>query len=128
MAALAALVVVCGGAGQARAAEQVFVLHSYSQEYPWTRGQHQGFLDALQADTAHSFDFKVEYLDTKRAGYAPEYAAMMAAHLKQKYANYRPAAIYVTDDNALSFALEHVDALFPGAPVFFPGSTTTACC
>jgi hypothetical protein len=34
----------------------VFVLHSYSQEYPWTHGQHKGFVDALEADQKGDYD------------------------------------------------------------------------
>jgi PAS domain S-box-containing protein len=107
------------GAGKPQV--QVFVLHSYSQEYPWTRGQHQGFMAALDADKGHSYDVRVEYLDTKRAGYGSDYARLIAGHLGAKYAGYRPAAIYVSDDNALSFALVHLERIFPGVPVFFSG-------
>ncbi|MBI4754407.1 MAG: PAS domain S-box protein [Betaproteobacteria bacterium] len=99
----------------------VFVLHSYSQEYPWTKGQHQGFVQALNADASRAYAVNVEYLDTKRTGYGPAHANMMAGHLAQKYRGYRPAAIYVTDDNALSFALSHIDRIFPDVPVFFSG-------
>ena len=106
-----------------RAAEPVpvFVLHSYSQEYPWTLGQHRGFMDALKADTARAYDVRVEYLDTKRIGYTPAYAELIAAHLQEKYRAYLPSAIYVTDDNALTFALAHLQRVFPGVPVFFSG-------
>lgn len=63
----------------------------------------------------------MEYLDTKRAGYSPEYADLIGDHLRQKYKGYQPAAVYVTDDNSLSFALSHLDRVFPGVPVFFSG-------
>jgi hypothetical protein len=32
--------------------KEVFVLHSYSQEYPWTKRQHEGFLSGLARDAA----------------------------------------------------------------------------
>lgn len=99
----------------------VFVLHSYSQEYPWTRGQHQGFVQALNEDPSRAYALNVEYLDTKRVAYGPEYADLIGKHLRDKYRGYRPAAVYVTDDNALSFALSHLDKVFPGVPVFFSG-------
>ena len=107
----------------ARAAEPIpiFVLHAYSQEYPWTLGQHRGFMEALKADAGRAYDVRVEYLDTKRTGYAPAYAAMIADHLREKYRDWRPAAVYVTDDNALSFALTQLEGVFPGVPVFFSG-------
>ena len=99
----------------------VFVLHSYSQEYPWTRRQHEGFTHALGAAGLDTSDLRVEYLDTKRVPYTPASARTMAAHLAGKYAGYRPRAVYVSDDNALSFALTHLTQIFPRTPVFFSG-------
>lgn len=115
----------------AMAAEQVpiFVLHSYSQEYPWTKGQHQGFMEVLDHDSAYKrsqgeiriYDVRVDYLDTKHTPYTAEYARKTADYLKQRYAGYKPAAVYVTDDNALSFALDYMETIFPDTPVFFSG-------
>lgn len=119
------LLSLCCAHAQATVPTPVFVLHAYSQEYPWTRGQHQGFVQALEADASRAYSFSVEYLDTKRMGYAPAYADLIAEHLRQKYRDYRPAAIYVTDDNALSFARTHLADLFPGVPVFFSGVNDT---
>ena len=45
----------------------------------------------------------------------------MARHLRVKYTDYEPEAIYVTDDNALLFARDHLSRVFPGVPVFFSG-------
>ena len=100
---------------------QVFVMHSYSQEYPWTKRQHEGFMQELQSGAATSFQTSVEYLDTKRVAYSPAYAAQIAEALARKYHGYQPAAVYVSDDNALSFALAYLGRIFPGAPVFFSG-------
>jgi len=118
--ALLFLLAVCFHA-QAAVPTPVFVLHAYSQEYPWSKGQHQGFVDALNEDGGRAYSLNVEYLDTKRAGYSPAYADLIGDHLAQKYKGYRPAAVYVTDDNALSFALTRLDRVFPGVPVFFSG-------
>jgi len=71
--ALLFLLAVCLPA-QAMVPTPVFVLHAYSQEYPWSKGQHQGFVDALNADTGRAYSLNVEYLDTKRVGYSPAYA------------------------------------------------------
>ena len=99
----------------------VFVIHSYSQEYPWTRSQHQGFMETLKADSSHIYDVSVEYLDTKRIAYSDHYAKQTANYWRRKYAGYKPAVIYVSDDNALSFALAHAENIFPGVPIFFSG-------
>ena len=106
----------------------IFVLHSYSADYPWSKGQQQGFVQALGADL-HSpggeglaaFDLRIAYLDTKHTPYTPEYARQTANYFKLRYAGYQPAAVYVTDDNALNFVQAHIDDIFPGVPVFFSG-------
>ncbi|MDH3383003.1 MAG: hypothetical protein OEM42_02960, partial [Deltaproteobacteria bacterium] len=105
-------------------ATQILIIHSYSQEYPWTKGQHEGFIQTVAAD-AHldHVDFLVstEYLDTKRRAYDETYASEMARHLRVKYANANLAAIYLTDDNALLFGRDQLSRVFPGVPVFFSG-------
>ncbi len=115
------LLALCCAHAQASVPTSIFVLHAYSQEYPWTRGQHQGFVQTLDNDPSHAYVLNVEYLDTKRAGYSAQYADLIGEHLQKKYQGYHPAAIYVTDDNALSFAFTHLDKVFPGVPVFFSG-------
>jgi diguanylate cyclase (GGDEF)-like protein/PAS domain S-box-containing protein len=98
-----------------------FILHSYSQEYPWTKRQHEGFIGTLESLPGHAISSSVEYLDTKRIAYSPAYAERMATHFEEKYRDYRPKFVYVTDDNALSFALTHLMRIFPDTPVFFSG-------
>lgn len=99
----------------------VFVLHSYSQEYPWTKRQHEGFMRGLEAFAPHAIAVNVEYLDTKRVPYTAEYADIVARYLAQKYAGYHPDAIYVSDDDALVFARSHLAGIFSNTPVFFSG-------
>ena len=112
-----------GAALSARALDQknVFVLHSYSQEYPWTKRQHSGFVAAFGDDPAALPTFSTEYLDTKRHTYDQAYAKQFADFLRLKYAGFRPDLIYVSDDNALLFALDYLSGLFPDVPVFFSG-------
>ena len=100
---------------------QIFVLHSYSQEYPWTQSQHKGFIQAITEDVKVNASFCVEYLDTKRHPYEESYAGEFENHLLIKYKDYIPKAIYVTDDDALLFARDHLSHVFPGVPVFFSG-------
>ncbi len=100
---------------------RILIVHSYSQEYPWTRGQHEGFIQTLAADKHVEFLVSTEYLDTKRRAYDETYASEMARHLRVKYANAKLTAIYLTDDNALLFVRDHLSRVFPGVPVFFSG-------
>lgn len=97
---------------------RILVIHSYSQDYPWTKGQHEGFVDTLKK---LSPIIKTEYLDTKRVAYETTYAEKYAKFIKQKYKGFNPQAIYITDDNALKFGLSSIRKLFPTTPLFFSG-------
>ena len=99
----------------------ILIVHSYSQEYPWTKGQHDGFIRRLRDTRAVSPTICVESLDSKRRSFSHAYADMFAAYLANKYSGARPDVIYVTDDNAMAFALSHLINMFPDTPVFFSG-------
>ncbi|MEI6603721.1 MAG: ATP-binding protein [Verrucomicrobiota bacterium] len=106
---------------RAAAATPILVVHSYSQRYPWTQSQDEGFMETLTQDPGLHISATTEYLDTKRRRYDPTYAKEYASFLAMKFAGYRPAAIYATDDDALLFARDHLSGIFPGTPVFFSG-------
>lgn len=115
------LFIVAPGLLYAAPITQIFVLHSYSQEYPWTQGQHEGFIQTLSNDQQVNASVTTEYLDTKRHTYNEAYTSEVARHFELKYKGYKPASIYVTDDNALLFARDHLSRIFPNTPVFFSG-------
>ena len=100
---------------------RILVIHSYSQQYPWTARQHEGFVAAITVGLDAPAEIKTEYLDTKRRALSAVYADAFAEHLKIKYASYDPDAVYVTDDSGLNFALHHLRHVFPDTPVFFSG-------
>lgn len=101
--------------------KRIFVLHSYSQEYGWTKSQNDAFVADLQKSLTAPIEFSIEYLDTKRHPFSEEYQQFFLSYLQKKFEEYRPDAIYVTDDNALEFFINHRDRLFPGIPIFFSG-------
>lgn len=100
--------------------KSIFILHSYSQEYGWTKLQHDNFIEKLQTSSRYPLDISVEYLDTKRIQFSPEYERFFRTYLEKKFQNVVPDAIYVTDDNALNFFL-HQPSLFSSSPIFFSG-------
>ncbi|MCW8901988.1 MAG: response regulator [Gammaproteobacteria bacterium] len=100
---------------------QIFVLHSYSQEYPWTKNQHNGFTENYYATTNKSSLISSEYLDTKRRKFNKEYKEDFYRYLQKKYAGYTPDLIYLTDDDSLTFALEYFNDLFKSVPIIFSG-------
>ncbi|HEY9050875.1 MAG TPA: ABC transporter substrate binding protein [Gammaproteobacteria bacterium] len=100
---------------------QIFILHSYSQEYPWTKTQHNAFTGTLRANSIDTSLISTEYLDTKRKKYDDVYGSGFYSYLQDKYADYEPDIIYVTDDNALMFALDYLNKIFKNTPVIFSG-------
>ena len=100
---------------------QVLALHAYTQEYPWTRSQHEGFVEALKAHTQLPLNISTEYLDTKRLALTPAYNQSFVQYLLSKYNGYQPDVIYVTDDNGFIFACDYLLEIFPSVPVFFSG-------
>lgn len=111
---------LCPTNGWAQSTE-LFILHSYGQEYPWTKDQHQGFVDELKAAYPHEVLISTEYLDTKRVDFGPSYIGSFRQYLAMKYAGYRPDVVYVTDDNALTFAINELPEIFPDVPIVFSG-------
>ena len=101
--------------------KSIFVLHSYSQEYSWTKLQHDNFVSKLQTSSPSALDISVEYLDTKRLQLSPEYETFFRSYLEEKFKGVSPDAIYVTDDNALNFFLHQKRPLFAASPIFFSG-------
>jgi hypothetical protein len=107
---------------------KIFILHSYSSEYPWTKQQHNSFISTIEQSNIN-FEFCVEYLDTKRIDFSQKYKNNFLQYLMMKYANRGPDIVYVTDDNALRFIYENYKKLFEDKvkpKVFFSGINNIA--
>ena len=72
--------------GWARASLPVLILHSYNLEYPWTQGQHDGFVRGLRQSGYEDLAISTEYLDTKRRPIDAAYARAFTDFLRVKYA------------------------------------------
>lgn len=107
--------------GNTELKKHIFILHSYSQEYEWTKRQNDSFVSELKNNIPVPLDISVEYLDTKRLQFSEEYQKFFLTYLETKYKNYLPDVVYVTDDNALKFFLNPENRLFRHSPVFFSG-------
>lgn len=116
----AGLLLLLNGLTTTSFAHSYLILHAYSQEYGWTTRQHQGFVDHLRLSGKTNI-ISTEYLDTKRRAYDADYGVKFAHYLRMKYTDYHPDLIYVTDDNGLTFARDHLISIFPGVPIVFSG-------
>lgn len=76
--------------GWASSPYQIFILHSYSQEYPWTKNQHDSFIANYYTNTDKSSLLSTEYLDTKRRQFDKNYKENFKRYLKNKYDGYTP--------------------------------------
>lgn len=99
----------------------ILIIHSYDEEYPWTKVQRIGFREAINNVPELYSLYSVEYLDTKRRPFDQVYEHELVRYMHIKYHGYRPDIIYVTDDNALKFMIDNREKLFPGVPVVFSG-------
>ena len=106
---------------QAHESFRVLAIHAYSQEYPWTKSQHRGFVEELTQNSRVPVNISTEYLDTKRRAYNDEYARQFRRYLQVKYTGYKPNIIYVTDDVGYLFAKNYLLKLYPDAPIIFSG-------
>jgi diguanylate cyclase (GGDEF)-like protein len=106
---------------QAHESFRVLAIHAYSQEYPWTKSQHRGFVEELTENSLIPVSISTEYLDTKRRTYNDDYARQFRRYLQVKYTGYKPNLIYVTDDYGYEFARNYLLKLYPDAPVIFSG-------
>lgn len=94
---------------------KILVLHSYSVDFQWTEGLHQGITETLEEHSPAS-QFRVEFMDTKNF-FNPSYLKNLAAVYTDKYAGIRLDGIVVTDNNALNFMTSYGKAIFPGVPL-----------
>jgi len=104
---------------QAHESFRVLAVHAYSQEYPWTKSQHRGFVEELTKNSRIPVNISTEYLDTKRRAYNDDYARQFRRYIQVKYTGYKPNIIYVTDDYGYLFAKNYLLKLYPDAPIIF---------
>jgi HD-GYP domain-containing protein (c-di-GMP phosphodiesterase class II) len=103
-----------------RAAEpdgpKVLVIHSYAQDYVWTRDLHAGIVSVLD-DPAARARWRVEYMDAKHH-FSPSYQARLLDLFREKYAEEHFDGVILTDDHALDFVAWQIrQTLFAGTPM-----------
>lgn len=99
--------------------QSILVLHSYSQDFSWTRSQQEG-IDEVFGPLSAVYDVRIEYLD---AVHNPELLTdpLLLNLLRAKLQNQQFNMVLTSDNAALNFALAHRSELFPGVPIVFMG-------
>ena len=107
-------------AGAQGAPKEVLVLHSYQNDYEWTRLINQGINEELEEARDLSCQVKSEFLDAKRA-WDEGRAEAFAGYLSRRYSGFAPDLVLVSDNDAFEFMLEHGDGIFGPVPWIFIG-------
>ncbi len=107
------------GAAQG-APKEVLILHSYQNDYEWTRLINQGINEELEDARDLSCRIRSEFLDTKR-DWDQGRAEAFAGYLERRYAVYPPDLVLVSDNDAYEFMLEYGDGIFGPVPWVFTG-------
>lgn len=100
--------------------KQVIILHSYQNDYEWTRLLNQGLTYELESAPDLSCQIKAEYLDAKRA-WDPALAEHFASYLARRYEGFKPDIVVVSDNDAFDFMLAYGEELFGPVPWVFAG-------
>lgn len=113
------LVVLMTCAGPAMAVKQnVLVLHSYHEGYPWTDQINGGIMEVLGRSTG--LEVFVEYMDAIRFS-SNEHIAVLEKVYNYRYNNIELKLIVVADDDAFDFILQREPLFAREVPVVFAG-------
>ncbi|MFN2355746.1 MAG: PAS domain S-box protein, partial [Desulfopila sp.] len=99
--------------------QDILIVHSYHQGFPWTDNVMAGMLDVLQKEALDA-QIHVEYLDAKRHP-LETFGPILTETLIRKTSRLKPKVILVSDDAAFDLMLSLRNELFPGVPLVFCG-------
>lgn len=111
---------VPAGAAGADETHRIFVVHSYSAAFSWTRELHEGIVQGLaQKGLTRDRDYRLQtfYMDTRINFTSPRQIEQRATEALKALRAFEPDILFVTDD----VALEHVAVRYteesPDAPL-----------
>jgi len=102
----------------------ILIINSYHQDYPWTLGQNKAFKKHIKKQLPYAnIKFTTENLNTKQVAPTEEYHQSFINYFHVKYRQNLPDLIYVTDDNATNFVIEHIKDIhhYANVPIVFSG-------
>ncbi|MDQ7833607.1 MAG: ATP-binding protein [Desulfovibrionaceae bacterium] len=117
------LFMAASGFAAEKAVPRILVLHSYHQGLEWTDGVQAG-IESVFRDSGTAFDLDVVYLDRARSGVGPPWERMLASVkelLRTKMQDRVYDLVLVTDNDALTLALDERDWLARDIPILFAG-------
>ncbi len=100
-----------------RAVRNVLLINSYHQGYAWTDSLTSEIVNVLKEHP--EINLYIKYLDAKRFGQG--LFDVEKQYILDKYSEISFSGIMVTDNDALDFATQYKNVLFPDIPVVFAG-------
>ncbi|RXJ53779.1 histidine kinase [Candidatus Marinarcus aquaticus] len=97
---------------------EVLLLHSYNKGLKWSDGISEGINSVFAQNT--QYEITTEYMDTKKND-TKEYFDALVKLYEKKFEKRQYKAIITADNYAFTFALQHHEELFNGAPIVFCG-------
>lgn len=103
--------------------KNVLVLHSYSEDFIWTRDLQNSIRETFES-YQDPFTFRIEYMDSKNA-YTDAIKEKLYNLYREKYTPGDFDIIIATDNNAYNFLIEYKEDLFGNVPVVAAGINNT---
>ncbi|WP_143869992.1 EAL domain-containing protein [Catenovulum sediminis] len=117
---------IFSAASYAKEKIEILSIHSYHENYHWTKTQYQAFQQALANEISDlDLQHSSEYLNTKKINPKDSFTAQVIEYLQNKYAKTRPDLIYITDDYAAKVILTANLPFMADIPVIFSGVENT---
>jgi ABC-type uncharacterized transport system substrate-binding protein len=95
------------------ATHRILIVHSYSEEFSWTRDLHEGIIDGLAQEGLNrdrDYELQTFYMDTRINFTSPQQIEEQAAEALKALQDFAPDVLFVTDDIALEHvAVRHVE-------------------
>lgn len=101
------------------AEKKVLVLHSYHHGLEWSDNISKGIISTLEKSPEKVLIY-FEYLDAKRY-FTPYFKEKTFEYILLKHGQTRYDAVIVADNDALTFANNYHDVVFPKTPIIFCG-------
>ena len=97
--------------------KKILIINSYHQGYAWTDSLTSGIIKASKSHP--ELNLYIESLNSKQFGNSQ--FEIEKEYFKKKYSGISFDGIMVTDNDALDFAFQYDQELFPNVPVVFKG-------
>ncbi len=109
------------GSPAERDVKKILLINSYHQGYAWTDSLTLGIIKASKLHP--ELNLYIESLNSKQFGNSK--FEIEKEYFKNKYSGITFDGVMVTDNDALDFAFEYDQELFPNVPVVFTGISNT---